>query len=257
MCRAPSSCRPRPLPGWIRSVWRHLLKGLQTAKEQGEPSLGAQLPHGGMVVGGHVLPAWYQALRWPAPRDESAAGSHWARQEGEGQAAMPLGEPWGWDASWLLGASKEDPGQATSTQAGSLQEGVCQAQATLASHCPRASVCFAGINGKTLLSALGRHTPEPKSCHSNTAEPQPASLTPASIPNASPSWSRSSSQKSTTGTPSAHNSSGSSKISSGSLLSPQSPGELAGPPRGTPAVTSPPRFPKPQSHILLVGSLAW
>ncbi|XP_009891390.1 PREDICTED: diacylglycerol kinase beta-like [Charadrius vociferus] len=81
-----------------------------------------------------------------------------------------------------------------------------------------------GINGKTLLSALGRHTPEPKSCHSNAAEPQPASLTPASIANASPSWSRSSSQKSTTGTPSAHNSSGSSKISSGSLLSPQSPG---------------------------------
>ncbi|KAK4819723.1 hypothetical protein QYF61_010817 [Mycteria americana] len=81
-----------------------------------------------------------------------------------------------------------------------------------------------GINGKTFLSALGRHTPEPKSCHSNVAEPQPASLTPASIPNASPSWSRSSSQKSTTGTPSAHNSSGSSKISSGSLLSPQSPG---------------------------------
>ncbi|NXN36476.1 DGKB kinase, partial [Rhinoptilus africanus] len=86
--------------------------------------------------------------------------------------------------------------------------------------CPRSR---GGINGKTLLSALGRHTPEPKSCHSNAAEPQPASLTPASIPNASPSWSRSSSQKSTTGTPSAHNSSGSSKISSGSLLSPQSP----------------------------------
>ncbi|XP_067158202.1 diacylglycerol kinase gamma [Apteryx mantelli] len=81
-----------------------------------------------------------------------------------------------------------------------------------------------GINGKTLLSALGRHTPESKSSHGNTAEPQPVSLTPASIPNASPSWSRSSSQKSTTGTPSAHNSSGSSKISSGSLLSPQSPG---------------------------------
>ncbi|NXI58709.1 DGKB kinase, partial [Chloroceryle aenea] len=78
-----------------------------------------------------------------------------------------------------------------------------------------------GINGKMLLSALGRHTPEAKSCHSNAAEPQPASLTPASIPSASPSWSRSSSQKSTTATPSAHNSSGSLKISSGSLLSPQ------------------------------------
>ncbi|NXR79776.1 DGKB kinase, partial [Pycnonotus jocosus] len=86
----------------------------------------------------------------------------------------------------------------------------------------RASV--PGINGKTLRSALGRHTPEPKSCHSSTAEPQPASLTLASIPNASPSWSRSSSQKSTTGTASAHNSSGSSKISSVSPLSPQSPG---------------------------------
>ncbi|XP_064021777.1 diacylglycerol kinase beta-like isoform X1 [Pogoniulus pusillus] len=80
-----------------------------------------------------------------------------------------------------------------------------------------------GINGKMLLSALGRHAPEPKSCQSNAAEPQPASLTPASIPNTSPSWSRSSSQKSTTGTLSAHNSSGSSKIS-GSLLSPQSSG---------------------------------
>lgn len=97
---------------------------------------------------------------------------------------------------------------------------------TLVSRCLRASICFAGINGKMLLSALGRHPPEPKSCHSNAAELQPASLTPASISNASPSWSRSSSQKSTTGTPSAHNSSGSSKISSGSLLSPQSPGEL-------------------------------
>ncbi|XP_050833937.1 diacylglycerol kinase beta isoform X2 [Serinus canaria] len=80
-----------------------------------------------------------------------------------------------------------------------------------------------GINGKTLRSALGRHTPEPKGCHSNSAEPQPASLTLASIPNASPSWSRSSSQKSTAGTTSAHNSSGSSKVSSGSLLNPQSP----------------------------------
>lgn len=87
-------------------------------------------------------------------------------------------------------------------------------------------VCFAGINGKTLLSALGRHTAEPKGCPSTMAEPQPAALSPASIAAASPSWSRSSSQKSTTGTPSAHNSSGSSKISSGSLLSPQSPGEL-------------------------------
>ncbi|XP_031452321.1 diacylglycerol kinase beta-like [Phasianus colchicus] len=81
-----------------------------------------------------------------------------------------------------------------------------------------------GINGKTLLSALGRHTAEPKGCPSTMAEPQPAALSPASIAAASPSWSRSSSQKSTTGTPSAHNSSGSSKISSGSLLSPQSPG---------------------------------
>ncbi|NXM80200.1 DGKB kinase, partial [Oenanthe oenanthe] len=80
------------------------------------------------------------------------------------------------------------------------------------------------INGKTLRGALGRHTPEPKSCQSSTAEPQPASLTLASIPSASPSWSRSSSQKSTTGTTSAHNSSGSSKISSVSVLSPQSPG---------------------------------
>ncbi|NXN06813.1 DGKB kinase, partial [Indicator maculatus] len=94
---------------------------------------------------------------------------------------------------------------------------------TLVSHWQGESVCIAGINGKMLLSALGRHTSEPKSCQSNAAEPQPASLTPASIPNTSPSWSRSSSQKSTTGTLSAHNSSGSSKVS-GSLLSPQSSG---------------------------------
>ncbi|NWR24866.1 DGKB kinase, partial [Emberiza fucata] len=93
---------------------------------------------------------------------------------------------------------------------------------TLVSHCLWACL-LAGINGKSLRSALGRHTPEPKG---NTAEPQPASLTLASIPNASPSWSRSSSQKSTAGTTSAHNSSGSSKISSVSLLNPQSPGEL-------------------------------
>ncbi|NWH74117.1 DGKB kinase, partial [Piaya cayana] len=77
------------------------------------------------------------------------------------------------------------------------------------------------INGKTLRNALGRHPPEPKSCHSNAAELQPASLTPAAMPSATPSCSRSSSQKSTTGTTSAHNSSGSSKIS---VLGPQSPG---------------------------------
>uniref|UniRef100_A0A8D0KNV8 Diacylglycerol kinase n=1 Tax=Salvator merianae TaxID=96440 RepID=A0A8D0KNV8_SALMN len=87
-----------------------------------------------------------------------------------------------------------------------------------------------GINGKTLLSAMGKHTPESKSSPANVAEPQPPSLSPTPtananvLGNASPSWSRSSSQKSTAGTPSAHNSSGSSKISSGSLLSPQSPG---------------------------------
>uniref|UniRef100_A0A670JF45 Diacylglycerol kinase n=2 Tax=Podarcis muralis TaxID=64176 RepID=A0A670JF45_PODMU len=87
-----------------------------------------------------------------------------------------------------------------------------------------------GINGKTLLTATGRHTPEPKSSPGNLAEPQTASLSPAptananALGNASPSWSRSSSQKSTAGTPSAQNSSGSSKFSSGSLLSPQSPG---------------------------------
>uniref|UniRef100_A0A670JCK6 Diacylglycerol kinase n=1 Tax=Podarcis muralis TaxID=64176 RepID=A0A670JCK6_PODMU len=86
-----------------------------------------------------------------------------------------------------------------------------------------------GINGKTLLTATGRHTPEPKSSPGNLAEPQTASLSPAptananALGNASPSWSRSSSQKSTAGTPSAQNSSGSSKFSSGSLLSPQSP----------------------------------
>ncbi|KAM6441751.1 diacylglycerol kinase gamma isoform 1-T1 [Liasis olivaceus] len=87
-----------------------------------------------------------------------------------------------------------------------------------------------GINGKTLLSAMGRHTPESKSPQTNLAEPQSASLSPVptaninALGNASPSWSRSSSQKSTAGNPSAHNSSGSSKISSGSLLTPQSPG---------------------------------
>lgn len=113
-----------------------------------------------------------------------------------------------------------------------------------------ACVCFAGINGKMLLSALGRHTPEPKSCPSRVAEPQPASLTPASIPNASPSWSRSSSQKSTAGTPSAHNSSGSSKISSGSLLSPQSPGELGWGFPGDTGVTSPLGFPALWGHPL-------
>ncbi|KAL7990770.1 hypothetical protein Chor_014200, partial [Crotalus horridus] len=86
-----------------------------------------------------------------------------------------------------------------------------------------------GINGKTLLSAMGRHTPESKCPQTNLAEPQSASLSPVPpsninvLGNASPSWSRSSSQKSTAGNPSAHNSSGSSKISSGSLLTPQSP----------------------------------
>ncbi|KAF7253438.1 Diacylglycerol kinase gamma [Varanus komodoensis] len=87
-----------------------------------------------------------------------------------------------------------------------------------------------GINGKTLLSTMGRHTPESKSSQPNLAEQQSASLSPTptananALGNASPNWSRSSSQKSTAGTPSAHNSSGSSKISSGSVLSPQSPG---------------------------------
>ncbi|XP_048361663.1 diacylglycerol kinase beta-like isoform X2 [Sphaerodactylus townsendi] len=87
-----------------------------------------------------------------------------------------------------------------------------------------------GINGKTLLNSIGRHTPESKSPQANLAEQQPASLSPIpaannnTLGNASPSWSRSSSQKSTAGTFSAHNSSGSSKISSGSLLNPQSPG---------------------------------
>ncbi|XP_037765546.1 diacylglycerol kinase gamma isoform X1 [Chelonia mydas] len=87
-----------------------------------------------------------------------------------------------------------------------------------------------GINGKTLLSALGRHTPDSRSSPSSLADQQSASLTPAllantsALGNASPNWSRSSSQKSTAGTPSAHNSSGSSKISSGAVLSPQSPG---------------------------------
>ncbi|KAJ7325002.1 hypothetical protein JRQ81_018022 [Phrynocephalus forsythii] len=87
-----------------------------------------------------------------------------------------------------------------------------------------------GINGKTLLSTMGRHTPESKSSQANVADQHSASLCPTpaantnALGNASPSWSRSSSQKSTAGTPSAHNSSGSSKISSGSLLSPQSPG---------------------------------
>ncbi|NWI09481.1 DGKB kinase, partial [Crypturellus soui] len=94
---------------------------------------------------------------------------------------------------------------------------------------PRWPACSDGpiavwINGKTLLSALGRHSPEAKSPQGHAAEPPAASLTPASIATASPSWSRSSSQKSTAGTPSAHNSSGSSKVSSGSMLSPQSPG---------------------------------
>uniref|UniRef100_A0A8B9MET6 Diacylglycerol kinase beta n=1 Tax=Accipiter nisus TaxID=211598 RepID=A0A8B9MET6_9AVES len=107
----------------------------------------------------------------------------------------------------------------------SFKRKICQASPETQRQSPSISqLNTLGINGKMLLSALGRHPPEPKSCHSNAAELQPASLTPASIPNASPSWSRSSSQKSTTGTPSAHNSSGSSKISSGSLLSPQSPG---------------------------------
>ncbi|NXO86768.1 DGKB kinase, partial [Sitta europaea] len=112
-------------------------------------------------------------------------------------------------------------GPRASTQHQFLEEEVAW---TPWSHAALGHVCFAGINGKTLRSALGRHTAEPKGCHSSTAEPQPASLTLASIPNASPSWSRSSSQKSTTGTTSAYNSSGSAKISSVSVLSPQSPG---------------------------------
>uniref|UniRef100_A0A6I8MX99 Diacylglycerol kinase n=1 Tax=Ornithorhynchus anatinus TaxID=9258 RepID=A0A6I8MX99_ORNAN len=77
---------------------------------------------------------------------------------------------------------------------------------------------------------MGRHSPEAKSSAGNLSEQQPASLAPTPMSNigvvgsVSPSWSRSSSQRSTAGTPSAQNSSGSSKISSGSLLSPQSPG---------------------------------
>ncbi|XP_074859857.1 diacylglycerol kinase gamma isoform X4 [Carettochelys insculpta] len=87
-----------------------------------------------------------------------------------------------------------------------------------------------GINGKALLSAVGRHTPESRSSPSSLAEQPAASLTPAppahprALADASPNWSRSSSQKSTAGTPSAHNSSGSSKISAKSVFSPQSPG---------------------------------
>lgn len=79
---------------------------------------------------------------------------------------------------------------------------------------------------------MGKHTPESKRPQTNLGEPQSTSLSPVPtsninvLSNASPNWSRSSSQKSTAGNPSAHNSSGSSKISSGSLLTPQSPGEI-------------------------------
>ncbi|XP_043916535.1 diacylglycerol kinase beta-like isoform X2 [Protopterus annectens] len=88
-----------------------------------------------------------------------------------------------------------------------------------------------GINGKSILNAMARHAAECKSSQGNVSDQQPAacpapiaamaSITTAA---ASPTSSRSSSQRSNAGTPSAHNSSGSSKISSGSLLNPQSPG---------------------------------
>ncbi|XP_050821362.1 diacylglycerol kinase gamma isoform X3 [Gopherus flavomarginatus] len=52
----------------------------------------------------------------------------------------------------------------------------------------------------------------------------PVTANTSALGNASPNWSRSSSQKSTADTHSAHNSSGSSKISAGAVLSPQSPG---------------------------------
>uniref|UniRef100_A0A8C3U4I4 Diacylglycerol kinase n=1 Tax=Catharus ustulatus TaxID=91951 RepID=A0A8C3U4I4_CATUS len=78
----------------------------------------------------------------------------------------------------------------------SFKRKICQAS-------PESQQQSPGVSQHSSLGELGWGSVAPWACsicHSNTAEPQPASLTLASIPNASPSWSRSSSQKSTTGT---------------------------------------------------------
>ncbi|XP_078407895.1 diacylglycerol kinase beta-like isoform X2 [Cetorhinus maximus] len=86
-----------------------------------------------------------------------------------------------------------------------------------------------GINGKSILNAMNRHTPDGRNSQVNLSDQQfpssaPVATAAAATATCSPGSSRSSSQKSTVGARSAHNSSGSSKISSASMLNSQSPG---------------------------------
>ncbi|XP_048455351.1 diacylglycerol kinase beta isoform X5 [Rhincodon typus] len=85
-----------------------------------------------------------------------------------------------------------------------------------------------GVNGKSILNAMNRHSPNGRNSRVNLSDQQFLSSVPVATAAAaiacSPGSSRSSSQKSTVGARSAHNSSGSSKISSASMLNTQSPG---------------------------------
>ncbi|XP_059503119.1 diacylglycerol kinase beta isoform X3 [Stegostoma tigrinum] len=85
-----------------------------------------------------------------------------------------------------------------------------------------------GVNGKSILNAMNRHSPNGRNSWVNLSDQQFLSSVPvataAASSTCSPGSSRSSSQKSTVDARSAHNSSGSSKISSASMLNAQSPG---------------------------------
>ncbi|XP_072117658.1 diacylglycerol kinase beta-like isoform X2 [Mobula birostris] len=84
-----------------------------------------------------------------------------------------------------------------------------------------------GINGKSILSAMRRHSPDGRDSQVNLTDQQFPSLAPiaaAASATYSPGSSRSSSQKSTAAAHFSHNFTGSFKISSASLLNSQSPG---------------------------------
>uniref|UniRef100_UPI00398F3A43 diacylglycerol kinase beta n=1 Tax=Pristiophorus japonicus TaxID=55135 RepID=UPI00398F3A43 len=81
-----------------------------------------------------------------------------------------------------------------------------------------------GINGKSILTAMNRHTPDGRNSQVNLADQQFPSSASVATATCSPGSSWSSSQKSTVGARAAHNSSGFSKISSASLLNSQLPG---------------------------------
>ncbi|XP_067891868.1 diacylglycerol kinase beta-like isoform X2 [Heterodontus francisci] len=86
-----------------------------------------------------------------------------------------------------------------------------------------------GINGKSILNTMNRHTLDGRNSQVNLSDQQfpssaPVATAAAATATCSPGSSRSSSQKSTVGARSAHNSSGFSKISSVSMLNSQSPG---------------------------------